>query len=111
MFSSSATISDKNQGIPLDAALAVTLKSEVLKAVKKISARTEMVYLTGRVFNWQFARDCACDYLESIGINQVLFDEKQCLELNGLKYIIKKIGINNIKQQGFKKVAKEEAMI
>ncbi len=31
VFSSSATISDKNQGIPLDYALAITMKSEVMK--------------------------------------------------------------------------------
>ncbi len=36
VFASSATISDKNQGIPLDVALATTLKSEVLKACNKL---------------------------------------------------------------------------
>ena len=41
------------------AALAVTLKSEVLKACRKLPPGFAKVYLTGRVFKWQFARDCA----------------------------------------------------
>ena len=36
VFSASATISDKNQGIPLPFALAVTIKSEVLKACRRL---------------------------------------------------------------------------
>jgi len=36
VFSSSATISDKNQGIPLAVALATTLKSEVQKTMHKL---------------------------------------------------------------------------
>src|SRR4030042_4544434 len=62
VFSSSATISDKNQGIPLDHALAITMKSEILKACRKIN-KVDSVYLTGRIFTWQYARDCACDFL------------------------------------------------
>jgi len=64
VFSSSATISDKNQGIPLDMALAVTMKSEVLKPCKKMLPNTSKVILTGRVFQWQYTRDCAKDYLK-----------------------------------------------
>ncbi len=62
VFASSATISDKNQGIPLSFALATTLKSEVLKACKFITTHFNKVILTGGVFEWQFARDCAKDY-------------------------------------------------
>ncbi len=36
VFSSSATISDKNQGIPLDYALGVTMKSEIKKPCEKM---------------------------------------------------------------------------
>ncbi|OOZ36734.1 hypothetical protein [Solemya velesiana gill symbiont] len=47
VFASSATISDKNQGIPLDIALATTLKSEVLKACKKLHDGFQKVYPPG----------------------------------------------------------------
>lgn len=66
VFSSSATISDKNQGIPLAVALATTLKSEVLKTCRKLPAGFDKVVLAGRFFRWQFARDCAEDYLRSL---------------------------------------------
>ena len=65
VFSSSATISDKNQGIPLDYALAITMKSEVMKPCRKIPSGTDKVYLTGGVFRWQYARNCAEDILKT----------------------------------------------
>ena len=63
VFSSSATVSDKNQGIPLDYALAVTMKSEVMKPCNKMSHGTDKVILTGGVFRWQYARNCAEDFI------------------------------------------------
>jgi activator of 2-hydroxyglutaryl-CoA dehydratase/predicted nucleotide-binding protein (sugar kinase/HSP70/actin superfamily) len=74
VFASSATISDKNQGIPLETALAVTLKSEVLKACRKLPAGFAKVYLTGRIFKWRYARDCASDYLADQDVRDVEAD-------------------------------------
>ncbi len=98
VFASSATISDKNQGIPLSFALAVTLKSEVLKACKKMNAGFETVWLTGGIFQWQYARDCAKDYLNSIGTTEVLHDEKGDFPLQGLQYLQRTIGQGNFSQ-------------
>ena len=108
VFSSSATISDKNQGIPLDYALAVTLKSEVLKATKKMLPSIDKVYLTGRVFNWQYARDCAKDYLESVGVKSIEFDENQLIFIKGVERLIKKLKIFR-KQE--KKLTKDESFV
>jgi activator of 2-hydroxyglutaryl-CoA dehydratase len=80
VFASSATISDKNQGIPIEVALATTLKSEVLKACRKLPAGFNTVYLLGRVFRWAFARDCAGDFLAQTGVVHVRHDpENTCL--------------------------------
>lgn len=98
VFASSATISDKNQGIPLDTALAVTLKSEVLKVVKKVPAGFARVYLTGGVFAWQFTRDCATDYFRSIGIEDVAYDTEQAFYLEGVRRLIERIGSGNLAQ-------------
>jgi len=87
VFSSSATISDKNQGIPLDFALAVTLKSEVLKACKKMLPNTDTVYLTGRVFNWKYMRECAEDYLKGQGVKKILFNKEQSVLIEGSQYL------------------------
>jgi activator of 2-hydroxyglutaryl-CoA dehydratase/predicted nucleotide-binding protein (sugar kinase/HSP70/actin superfamily) len=92
VFASSATISDKNQGIPLDFALAVTLKSEVLKACKKLPAGFDSVWLTGRIFSWQYARDCATDHFRSLGISQVDFDHAQILPVAGMRRLVGSIG-------------------
>lgn len=85
VFASSATISDKNQGIPLDYALAVTMKSEVLKACRRMLPKTDTVYLTGRVFTWKYMRDCAEDYLEEVGTKKVIYDREQTLLINGAR--------------------------
>lgn len=85
VFASSATISDKNQGIPLDFALATTLKSEVLKGCKQITSGFDKVYLTGGVFKWEYARDCAADYLKSIGIPAVEYIDSAEVAFRGLK--------------------------
>jgi hypothetical protein len=74
VFASSATISDKNQGIPLDVALATTLKSEVLKACRKLPPGFDQVCFSGRIFRWQFARDCAEDHARAEGVREVVFD-------------------------------------
>jgi len=98
VFSSSATISDKNQGIPLDTALAVTLKSEVMKVVKKVPAGFSRVFLTGGVFAWQYTRDCAADYFRSIGIDDVTYDSEQSFYLEGVRHLLEQIGSDNIAQ-------------
>jgi len=82
VFSSSATISDKNQGIPLDYALATTMKSEVLKACKRI-LKVDKILLTGGVFGWEFMRDCAKDFLADKGMADV--DYSESLMLDGMQ--------------------------
>jgi activator of 2-hydroxyglutaryl-CoA dehydratase/predicted nucleotide-binding protein (sugar kinase/HSP70/actin superfamily) len=99
VFSSSATISDKNQGIPLDFALAVTLKSEVMKTCKKLSGSFEKIYLTGGIFRWRFARDCAQDYLETIGVQSIAHDEDQSLQFDGIKTLVDQIGERDFVKQ------------
>jgi len=85
VFASSATISDKNQGIPIVFALATTLKSEVVKACKQVRGAFDLVLLTGGVFRWQFARDCAADYFNRIGMTSVEYDDADSLVYQGLK--------------------------
>ncbi|MBS3936744.1 MAG: hypothetical protein KGZ43_11280, partial [Sulfuritalea sp.] len=92
VFSSSATISDKNQGIPLDMALATTLKSEVLKACRRLPAGFDAVCLTGRVFHWRYARDCAEDALRQQGVRQVLWDPDNDVALAALQRLGGKSG-------------------
>lgn len=108
VFSSSATISDKNQGIPLEDALAVTMKSEVLKACKKVPNGIDKVYLTGRVFNWQYMRDCAQDYLESIGVKEIIYDNEQKTYINGVQHLIEEIGENKLRKQERNRLSKKE---
>lgn len=85
VFGSSATISDKNQGIPLDVALATTLKSEVLKACRKLPRGFDQVCLTGRVFHWRFARECAEDWLREQGVRRVSCDPDNTQSLASLQ--------------------------
>ena len=98
VFASSATISDKNQGIPLDMALAVTLKSEVLKACRKLPRGFSKVCLTGRVFSWQFARDCATDYLLGNGVTEVVADPDNDAVLEALHDLVGRVGPEQIAQ-------------
>ena len=98
VFAASATISDKNQGIPLDFALAVTLKSEVLKACKKLHRGFDTVWLSGGIFNWRYARDCAQDYLESVGTADVRHDSDGSFPLRGLRHLQQVIGSGNFAQ-------------
>ncbi len=109
VFSSSATISDKNQGIPLQDALAVTMKSEVLKACKKMPEGIDVVYLTGRVFMWQFMQDCAKDYLTSIGVKEIIFDQEQEMFINGVQHLIEEIGLDNLRGQNIEILSKKES--
>ena len=74
VFAASATVSDKNQGIPLDMALATTLKSEVLKVCRKLPAVFDKVIFSGRIFRWRFARDCAEDFVREQGVREVEWD-------------------------------------
>lgn len=99
VFASSATISDKNQGIPLDLALAVTLKSEVLKACRKLpAAGFDRVVLTGRVFHWHFARDCAQDLLRAQGVERIAFDPDNTQQLSSLRAFVQQIAPDRISQ-------------
>ncbi|MFA6072939.1 MAG: acyl-CoA dehydratase activase-related protein [Candidatus Woesearchaeota archaeon] len=111
VFSSSATISDKNQGIPLDFALATTLKSEVLKACKKMSPGVDVVILSGRVFMWKYARDCAKDYLENTGVKKVLFDNTQQINIMGLYSLTRNLGFNKIRNYEDKKLTTQDKPI
>ena len=92
VFASSATISDKNQGIPIDFALAVTLKSEIVKACAKIPGGFKTVFLTGGVFAWQFTRDCARDILLEMGVEQIEYDRAGDLPIRGMRFLQKRIG-------------------
>lgn len=98
VFSSSATISDKNQGIPLAVALATTLKSEVQKTMQKLPKGFDHVCLAGRIFRWQFARDCAEDCLRAIGIASVDYDTENSRVLNALQHLVQETGIANLAQ-------------
>ncbi len=99
VFASSATISDKNQGIPLAYALAVTLKSEVLKACKKIETTgIETIWLTGGLFRWRFARECAEDYFRQMGAREVRHDREGRFPLEGLFHLHRTIGAGNFAQ-------------
>ncbi len=84
VFASSATVSDKNQGIPLDVALATTLKSEVLKTCRKLPPGFEMVCFSGRIFRWQFARDSAEDFVRDLGVARVVYDTENTHVLDAL---------------------------
>lgn len=111
VFSSSATVSDKNQGIPLDYALAVTMKSEVMKPCKKMAHKTDKVYLTGGVFRWQYARDCAEDLLKANGVKEVVFDGQQSIMMTGMKYLVKGVGEGNFRKQNAVKLKKANTLI
>jgi len=98
VFASSATISDKNQGIPLDAALTTTLKSEVLKACKKLPKGFDKVYLTGRIFRWLYARDCAEDLLRAKGVQEIAYDTENTQVLESLRSLVERVGADNLAQ-------------
>lgn len=91
VFASSATVSDKNQGIPVDHALAVTLKSEVHKVCKLVKPGFSSAILTGGVFQWKFARDCAADYLVRSGITDIQHDADGSLPVLGLMHLEQKM--------------------
>ena len=91
VFSVSATVSDKNQGIPIEHALAVTMKSEVAKAVSRVPPNITRIYLTGGVFRWRFLRDCAADFLRSQGIDDIVYDENQSLTFLGMEALREKL--------------------
>jgi activator of 2-hydroxyglutaryl-CoA dehydratase/predicted nucleotide-binding protein (sugar kinase/HSP70/actin superfamily) len=110
VFGSSATVSDKNQGIPLDYALAVTMKSEVMKPCKKMPGSTHKVYLTGGVFRWQYARDCAADLLKANGVKEVLYDEDQSIMMTGMAYLVDHVGEGNFRKQNTVKLRKPAAL-
>jgi len=98
VFSSSATISDKNQGIPLDMALAVTVKSEVLKACRKLPAGFAKVTLSGRIFEWAYARDCATDFLLGQGVREVAAEPGNGFVIDALHDLVARVGADAIGQ-------------
>ena len=98
VFASSATISDKNQGIPLDVALATTLKSEVHKTCNKLPKGFQKVYLTGRIFRWQYMRDCATDLLKTRGVQEIEFDSENTSVLQAMHGLVERIGPENLIQ-------------
>nr|VFJ44148.1 MAG: BadF/BadG/BcrA/BcrD ATPase family protein [Candidatus Kentron sp. DK] len=100
VFSVSATISDKNQGIPLYTALAVTLKSEVLKSCKQVPAGFDGAILTGGVFCWRYARDCAQDYLTAQGIGNIEHDEENDLVFRGIERLTEQVGHRLVSPSG-----------
>ncbi|MGD9164957.1 MAG: BadF/BadG/BcrA/BcrD ATPase family protein, partial [Chromatiales bacterium] len=109
VFSSSATISDKNQGIPLEMALATTLKSETLKACRKVAPGFDKVCLTGRVFHWRFARECAEDYLNTLGVKKVLCDPDNTLLLKALHELVSRLGNDGIVQPDMRLMRMDDA--
>lgn len=98
VFSSSATISDKNQGIPLGIALATTIKSEVLKACRKLPPGFDKVCLAGRVFHWRFARECAEDFLRSQGVREIGCDPDNFQILASLRSLARRVGTDGLAQ-------------
>jgi activator of 2-hydroxyglutaryl-CoA dehydratase/predicted nucleotide-binding protein (sugar kinase/HSP70/actin superfamily) len=111
VFSSSATVSDKNQGIPLDFALATTIKSEVLKACGRMIPEAECVYLTGGIFQWKFARDCAKDYLsDKLKITDVHYDRDQSLPVNGVFNLAETLGYASFRETG-RRLKKQKKLV
>lgn len=96
VFGASATISDKNQGIPLAIALATTLKSETLKVCRKLPESFEHAVLLGRFFNWQYVRDCAEDHLRSIGVKHISYDPENTLILEALRRLVTEHGADGL---------------
>lgn len=111
VFSSSATISDKNQGFPLDHALAITMKSEVMKPCRKIPYGINKVYLTGGVFKWQYARNCAEDILKANGVKEVVYDQEQSITITGMRYLAGRLGKSNFRKQNEARLRKPDTLL
>jgi len=111
VFSSSATVSDKNQGIPLDYALAVTMKSEVMKPCSKMSHGTDKVILAGGVFRWQYARNCAEDLLKKNGVNEIVYNDKQTIMLKGMKHLVHSVGKDNFRKKNPNQLRKPDTLV
>ncbi|RJX31355.1 MAG: hypothetical protein C4516_07445 [Oxalobacter sp.] len=94
VFGASATISDKNQGIPLSVALATTFKSELQKVITKLPEGFNTVMLVGRFFNWQFVRDCAEDFLRELGVKHIEYDPDNTLMLDALHDLAEHAGVD-----------------
>lgn len=91
VFATSATVSDKNQGLPLSFALASTLKSEVLKACHHVKDRYDCIWLTGGVFRWEYSREIAVDYFHTLGIDDIRFDDDQSIVTKGLLLLSQRV--------------------
>ncbi len=98
VFGASATISDKNQGIPLAVALATTLKSETLKVCQKLPAGFPEVWMIGRFFYWQFVRDCAEDFLRDQGVSDVFYDPENTKVLDTLVKLTRRNDLSALTQ-------------
>jgi len=110
VFSSSATISDKNQGVPLASALAITLKSEALKVCRRLPGSIEEVHICGRVFAWQYLRDCAQDHLLQSGVKIVFHDKEGDLLIRGVENLVKEIGRDQFRKQEKQCLSKPEKL-
>lgn len=100
VFSSSATVSDKNQGIPLDFALATTIKSEVLKPCSKVPEGVGRIHLTGGIFRWRYAREVAEDFLlAERGVKRVSWDPQQSLVIEGIRSLVETLGAEGFRKQ------------
>jgi activator of 2-hydroxyglutaryl-CoA dehydratase/predicted nucleotide-binding protein (sugar kinase/HSP70/actin superfamily) len=110
VFSSSATISDKNQGIPLEYALAITMKSEVMKPCLKMPSGIDKVYLSGGVFRWQYARNCAEDILKSNGVGEVVYDHERSISIAGMKHLAEGIGPGKDRNQNTVRLRKPDTL-
>ncbi len=105
VFGASATVSDKNQGIPLAVALATTLKSEILKVMRKLPEGFEHVVLCGRFFRWQFVQDCATDVLREIGVKHWTLDTENTHMLDAVRQLVSEVGIESLSQPALDLIA------
>ena len=74
-------------------------------------SQVDTIYLTGGVFQWQYARDCAEDVLKARGIGNVYYDSKQLVSIDGLRYMVQNIGENKFIKHNRKKLRKPKTLI
>ena len=62
-----------------------------VKACKKLPPGYDKVYLTGRIFRWQYARDCAEDLLRANGVQQIAYDTENTQVLQSLRKMVERM--------------------